>query len=98
MHSRIMYIERKTDGITGPSHIGRVTFSKSGRTIYYQGKTSNPAKVLGLSATILIQIRMKVIGFPAVSKMEAIVCIPERQSSTMTFARNTGRLYDGSPK
>jgi hypothetical protein len=39
MTSRIMYIERKDDGVTGPARIGRVTFSKSGRTIYYRGQT-----------------------------------------------------------
>lgn len=39
MKSRIMYIEYKgIDGISGPARIGRVTFSKSGRTIYYGGK------------------------------------------------------------
>lgn len=36
--TRIMYIEKK-DGINGPGRIGRVTFSKSGRSIYYQGRT-----------------------------------------------------------
>jgi hypothetical protein len=39
MKSRIVYIERKDDGITGPARIGRVTFSKSGRTVYYRGRT-----------------------------------------------------------
>ena len=40
MHQpRIMYIERKDDGVTGPGRIGRVTFSKSGRTLYYRGQT-----------------------------------------------------------
>ena len=38
MKPRIMYIEFKGDGISGPARIGRVTFSKSGRTIYYRGK------------------------------------------------------------
>jgi hypothetical protein len=31
-----MYIERKGDGINGPARIGRVTFSKSGRSLYYR--------------------------------------------------------------
>jgi hypothetical protein len=40
MHQpRIMYIERKDDGVTGPARIGRVTFSKSGRTLYYGSRT-----------------------------------------------------------
>lgn len=34
MDSRIMFIEIK-DGLTGPARIGRVTFSKTGRTIRY---------------------------------------------------------------
>ena len=38
MNSRIMYIELKADGVTGPSRIGRVNFSKSGKTVYYRGK------------------------------------------------------------
>ncbi len=37
MKARIMYIESKADGLTGPARIGRVSFSKTGRTIYYQG-------------------------------------------------------------
>ena len=38
MKPRIMYIEYKGQGINGPARIGRVTFSRSGRTIYYRGK------------------------------------------------------------
>jgi len=32
--SRIMYIENKSSGLSGPARIGRVTFSKSGKTVY----------------------------------------------------------------
>ena len=35
--SRIMYIEYKGDQIIGPGRIGRVTFSKTGKTLTYQG-------------------------------------------------------------
>ena len=38
MQSRIMYIEYKGSGLTGPARIGRVTFSRTGRTLYYGGK------------------------------------------------------------
>jgi hypothetical protein len=38
MQSRIMYIEFKGTGITGPARIGNVEFSKSGRSIYYRGR------------------------------------------------------------
>ena len=36
--TRIMYIECKGGDIVGPASIGRVTFSKTGRTLYYKGK------------------------------------------------------------
>ena len=35
MKSRIMYIERKAGALTGDARIGRVTFNKTGRTIFY---------------------------------------------------------------
>lgn len=35
--SRIMYIQRGS--LEGPGRIGRVTFSKSGRTVHYQGRS-----------------------------------------------------------
>jgi hypothetical protein len=38
MQSRIMYIESKAAGLIGPARIGRVTFSKTGRTLYYAGR------------------------------------------------------------
>jgi hypothetical protein len=37
--TRIMYIELKSgQGDKGPARIGRVTFSKSGLSVYYRGK------------------------------------------------------------
>ena len=37
--TRIMYIEDKSDGLNGPARIGRVTFSKSGKSLSYRGRT-----------------------------------------------------------
>lgn len=37
--TRIMYIEDKSEGLDGPARIGRVTFSKSGRSVHYGGRT-----------------------------------------------------------
>jgi hypothetical protein len=37
--SRIMYIERKAESLNGPARIGRVTFSKTGRTVTYRGQS-----------------------------------------------------------
>jgi len=34
-----MYIEDKSAGLNGPARIGRVTLSKSGRTLHYDGRT-----------------------------------------------------------
>ncbi len=36
--TRIMYLEDKSDGLSGPARIGRVTYSKTGRSLYYQGR------------------------------------------------------------
>ena len=41
---RIMYIECKAGGLTGTARIGRVTFSKTGCTIYYQGRSFQRVK------------------------------------------------------
>lgn len=38
MNPRIMYIESKAGGLTGPARIGRVRFSKTGATLYYAGQ------------------------------------------------------------
>ena len=36
--TRIMYIKYKGDNLTGVARIGRVTFSKTGKSIRYDGK------------------------------------------------------------
>jgi hypothetical protein len=47
---RIMYIEDKSGGLTGPARIGRVTFSKTGKTIYYRGRTFQSLKGAGFKS------------------------------------------------
>jgi len=47
---RIMYIECKAGGLTGGARIGRVTFSKTGRTIYYGGQTFQSLKGAGFKS------------------------------------------------
>lgn len=49
MRSRIMYIEHKVN-LTGPARIGRVTFSKTGRTLYYRGQTFQSLRGRGFKA------------------------------------------------
>jgi hypothetical protein len=45
-----MYIESKANGLTGPARIGRVTFSKTGKTIYYQGRVFQSLKGAGFKS------------------------------------------------
>jgi hypothetical protein len=45
-----MYIESKGEGLSGPGRIGRVTFSKSGKSIYYRGKMFQSLKGSGFKA------------------------------------------------
>lgn len=39
-----MYIECKAAGLSGPARIGRVSFSKTGRSLYYGGRTFQSLK------------------------------------------------------
>lgn len=50
MKTRIMYIEYKGGDLMGPARIGRVKFSQTGRTLYYQGKTFQSLKGRGYKA------------------------------------------------
>ena len=50
MKSRIMYVEYKGDGVVGPARIGRVTFSQTGRTIYYRGRSFQSLKGKGFKS------------------------------------------------
>lgn len=48
--TRIMYIEDKSEGLTGPARIGRGTFSKTGKSIYYKGRLFHSLKGSGFKA------------------------------------------------
>jgi hypothetical protein len=48
--TRVMYIEYKGEGVTGPARIGRVTFSKTGMSLYYRGKRFARLKERGFKA------------------------------------------------
>jgi len=45
-----MYIENKSSGLSGPARIGRVTFSKTGKTLHYQGKSFQSLKGQGFKS------------------------------------------------
>jgi hypothetical protein len=48
--TRIMYIESKAEGLNGPARIGRVTFNKTGHTLYYKGQSFQSLKGRGFKA------------------------------------------------
>ena len=50
MKSRIMYIESKAGSLVGPARIGRVTFSKTGATLHYAGKSFQSLKGRGFKS------------------------------------------------
>jgi hypothetical protein len=50
MLPRIMYVERKMDGLNGIARIGRVKFSKSGKSLYYAGRTLQTLSGRGFKA------------------------------------------------
>ena len=45
-----MYIEDKSEDLEGDARIGRVYFSKSGKTLYYRGKRFKSLKGAGFKA------------------------------------------------
>jgi hypothetical protein len=45
-----MYIECKAESLNGSARIGRVTFSKTGSTLYYQGREFQSLKGSGFKA------------------------------------------------
>jgi hypothetical protein len=47
---RIMYIEDKSGQLVGPARIGRVTFSKTGKSLYYKGRAFRSLKGSGFKA------------------------------------------------
>lgn len=48
--TRILYLESKAGSSNGPARIGRVTLSKTGRSLTYQGRTFRSLKGRGFKA------------------------------------------------
>ena len=48
--TRIMYIENKSSTLNGPAQIGRVIYSKTGKSISYKGRTFQSLKGSGFKA------------------------------------------------
>lgn len=51
--SRIMYIENKSQGLDEDARIGRVYFSKSGKTLYYRGLKFQSLKGKGFKSNYI---------------------------------------------
>jgi len=90
--TRIMYIECKAGNLTGPARIGRVTYSKTGATIYYRGKEFRSLKGAGFKATTITWKTARNTGFLGHGKMAAMLfTLPTFQQGLMTtLAMNTG--------
>jgi hypothetical protein len=50
MKARIMYIENKSNGLVGEARIGRVIFSKTGKTVSYGGRQFRSLKGSGFKS------------------------------------------------
>lgn len=53
MKERLMYVENKSGGDSGEAWIGLVSFSKSGTTIYFNGRAYRSLKGRGISANFV---------------------------------------------
>jgi len=58
MRSRIMYIESKAEGLSGPARIGRVTFNRTGRTLSYKGQSFQSLKGQGFKANFFAKLKL----------------------------------------
>jgi hypothetical protein len=95
---RIMYIECKAGALVGAARIGRVTFSKTGRTLYYRGQAFQSLKGAGFKSNYYCARRAKISGFLAQSEEAAIACMVAAPLSRLmtTYARNIGQISDAS--
>jgi hypothetical protein len=91
--TRIMYIENKSASLNGPARIGRVTFSNTGKSISYGGRTFQSLKGSGFKENYSTLTPEKDFGFQVREKMAKIASTleaPRLSKSTLTSRRNTG--------
>ena len=79
-----MYIECKAGGLTGPARIGRVTFSKTGATIYYGGREFRSLKGAGFKANY----------YDVETKEEYWISGPRRDGNDALYATNVSTEID----
>ena len=63
MRSRIVYIESKGEGLSGPARIGRVPFNRTGRTLYTETNRFRAPKGAASKPTIATPKPGRGIGF-----------------------------------
>src|SRR5712691_5534208 len=51
--TRIMYMEYKGEDVVGPARIGKVTFTKTGKSVYYKGRRFTTLSGRGFKANAL---------------------------------------------
>jgi hypothetical protein len=85
---RIMYIERKAGALTGNARIGRVTFSKTGSTIYYRGQTFRSLKGAGFKANY----------FCVETREDYWISGPKRRGGDTLYRSNVPIEIDADPR
>jgi len=96
MKSRILYIECKEESLSGgTAHIGRVTFSKSGKSLRYGNKTFRSLKGQGFKANYFPSKAATSIGFRVASATAAtgFMASAFQFTSTPMRAKNIGRRF-----
>jgi hypothetical protein len=82
--SRIMYIEDKSEGLEGEARIGKVYFSKSGKTLYYKGLKFQSLKGNGFKANY----------FEVDSEDEYWISGPRKDQNNRLYGGNQGVEID----
>ena len=73
--TRIMFIECKGEDVVGPARIGRATYSKTNKSIYYRGRTFASLNGVVLKQISSMSRRRSSIGFRVARRMELMRCI-----------------------
>lgn len=79
-----MYIERKAGDLTGAARIGRVTFSKTGATLYYKGQEFRSLKGRGFKANF----------YDVATGDEYWISGPRKDGADALYATNVGTEVD----
>ena len=98
MKPRVMYIENKSTGLSGSARIGRVTFSKTGKSLYYQGRRFQTLSDMVSRLTTSTVSPGTSIGSRGARRTVRIGSILAESKSTQTFVTSTGRRSGSNPR